>query len=76
MAKDENLRAQLEKVTAERDAAVADLERLMWITGSCKYCAKNKSKTGQHQRLDRPCRGCEPKWRGPKERKYEEGKNT
>ena len=69
MAKDENLQAQLEKVTAERNAAVAELERLMWITGCCKYCAKNKTKTGQHRQLDRPCRSCEPKWRGPKERK-------
>lgn len=52
----------------ERDAAVADLERLLWIGGPCKYCAKDKSKGG-NSRLDRPCIPCEPKWRGRKERK-------
>lgn len=69
MAQDKTLQEQLEQVTAERNAAVADLERVLWLSGLCKYCAKNKSKTGQHGRLDRPCRGCEPKWRGMKERR-------
>ena len=53
----------------ERAAAVADLERLLWIGGPCKYCAKDKGKGG-HSKLDRPCgQPCEPKWRGLKERK-------
>lgn len=52
----------------ERDAAVADLERLLWINGPCTYCAKNRGKGG-NSKLDRPCIPCEPKWRGPKERK-------
>lgn len=52
----------------ERAAAVADLERLLWIGGPCDYCAKNKGKGG-HSKLDRPCIPCEPKWRGMKERK-------
>lgn len=52
----------------ERDAAVADLERVLWIGAPCNYCAKDKGKGG-HSRLDRPCIPCEPKWRGMKERK-------
>lgn len=53
----------------ERAAAVADVERLLWIGGPCKYCAKDKGKGG-HSKLDRPCgQPCEPKWRGLKERK-------
>ena len=52
----------------ERDAAVADLERVLWIGAPCNYCAKDKGKGG-HSRLDRPCIPCEPKWRGTKERK-------
>lgn len=52
----------------ERDAAVADMERLLWINGPCTYCAKNKG-TGGNSKIDRPCIPCEPKWRGLKERK-------
>lgn len=48
--------------------AVADIERLLWLSGLCKYCEKGKGKG--HRKLDRPCGGvCEPKWRGPKKRK-------
>lgn len=53
----------------ERDAAVDDLERLLWIGGPCIYCAKDKGQGG-HSKLDRPCIPCEPKWRGLKERNY------
>lgn len=63
---EKTLQEKLAQVTRERDAAVADLERLLWLSGLCKYCAKRKSKTGQHRDLDRPCQSCEPKWRGLK----------
>lgn len=72
MPKNETIQQELARVKAERNDAVDDLERLMWITGCCKYCAKNKSKTGQHRRLDNPCRSCEPVWRGPKKRRMEQ----
>ena len=54
----------------DRDAAVFDLERLLWQGGPCAYCAKDKGKGG-HSRLDRPCVPCEPKWRGRTQKKEE-----
>lgn len=54
----------------DKDAAVSDLERLLWIGGPCAYCAKNKGRGG-HSRLDRPCIPCEPKWRGRPQKKEE-----
>ena len=61
----ETLRADLARVTAERDAAVEDLEEIMFKGGhnidTCHFC-----KNGQ-------CYGrggtqvCEPKWRGQEE---------
>ena len=59
---------ELETVKAERDAAIKDLERLLWLSGICKYCAKSKGKGG-HARLDRTCPSCEPVWRGMNGRK-------
>lgn len=57
----------------ERDAAVGDLERLLWMGGPCKYCAKDKGKGG-HSRMDRPCIPCEPKWRGAPKNKEDKSK--
>ena len=57
----------------ERDAAVGDLERLLWAGGPCKYCAKDKGKGG-HSRIDRPCIPCEPKWRGAPKNKEDKSK--
>ena len=59
----ETLRADLARVTAERDAAVEELENYMVqdvINGNepCGICAK-ASLT--------PCECCDPKWRGIKE---------
>ena len=64
MAREKTLQEQLDQVKADLAAAVADLERLLWLSGICKYCAKGKGKG--HKWLDRPCTSCEPVWRGPK----------
>lgn len=60
-------RDELRQVKQELEDAVADIERLLWMTGLCKYCAKGKGKGTRH--LDNPCKVCEPKWRGPKKRR-------
>ena len=59
------LREELARVTAERDAAVKDLETVMRIYSEddyiglscflCCVCSKNEACDGS----------CEPKWRGP-----------
>lgn len=59
------LRAELARVTAERDAAIEDLEEIMFKGGhnidTCHFCTNGQ------------CYGrggtqaCEPKWRGIKE---------
>lgn len=72
MPTNETIQRELERVKMERDDAVADVERLLWLSGICKYCAKCKSKTGQHRNLDNPCQSCEPVWRGPKKRRFEQ----
>ena len=59
----ETLRADLARVTAERDAAVEELENYMVqdvIEGNepCGICAKASAT---------PCECCDPKWRGIKE---------
>lgn len=61
----ETLRAELARVTAERDAAIEDLEEIMFKGGhnidTCHFCTNGQ------------CYGrggtqaCEPKWRGIKE---------
>ena len=59
---------RLERVTAERDAAVADIKRIIWLTGMCQFCAHCTG--NRHRDLDGPCDicpGCEPEWRGLKE---------
>ena len=59
----ETLRADLARVTAERDAAVEELENYMVqdvVEGNepCGICAKASAT---------PCECCDPKWRGIKE---------
>ena len=64
-AENEKLRAELEQVKAERDAAISDLETIMAYGGgnldTCQYC-----KNGQYY-----ARGgtklCLPQWHGQKE---------
>ena len=56
------LQAELEKVKAERDAAVSDLETIMSYAGNldtCQFCKNVKcyKRGGTHP--------CLPKWRGP-----------
>ena len=58
----ETLRADLARVTAERDAAVEDLEEIMFKGGhnidTCHFCTNGQCYgRGGTQ-------GCEPKWRG------------
>ena len=58
----ERLNAQLERVTAERDAAVSDLETIMaYNSDTCQFC-----KNGQCY-VRGGTKSCLPKWRGQKE---------
>lgn len=58
----EELRANLERVTAERDAAISDLETVMaYRYDACKVC-----KTSQCY-VRGGTKPCLPKWRGIKE---------
>ena len=65
-AENEKLRAELEQVKRERDAAVADLEHLMLVVNAGECCMMCKH---DHEHLTGPCAGqstrCEPEWRGP-----------
>lgn len=68
----ETLRAELARVTAERDAAIADMEALMWFSGEgCRICAHAVEVHKEpYVRLD--CNrekgtDCSPVWRGIKE---------
>lgn len=68
----ETLRADLARVTAERDAAVADMEALMWFSGEgCCICAHAiEVHREPYVRLDcdrEKGTDCSPKWRGVKE---------
>lgn len=63
-AENEKLRAELEQVKRERDAAVDDLETIMFVGGqntdTCMYC-----KNGQC--YDRGgSQPCSPQWRDPR----------
>ena len=66
----EQLNAELERVTAERDGAIKDMEALMWFSGEgCRICAHvveiNK---GPYVRLScalEKGEDCSPKWRSP-----------
>ena len=67
----ETLRADLDRVTAEGDAAVADMEALMWFSGEgCRICAHAvEIHKGPYVRLDCDREigiDCQPKWRGIK----------
>lgn len=71
-AENEKLRAELEQVKAERDAAVADMEALMWFSGEgCRICAHAVEVHKEpYVRLDcdrEKGTDCSPKWRGIKE---------
>lgn len=55
------LREELAQVTAERDAAVKDLETAMaYPKDNCRFC---KNATCQSRNGTKPCM---PKWRGPR----------
>lgn len=71
-AENEKLRAELEQVKRERDAAVADMEALMWFSGEgCRICAHAVEVHKEpYVRLDcdrEKGTDCSPKWRGIKE---------
>ena len=61
-AENEKLRAELEQVKWERDAAVSDLETIMaYNSDTCQFC-----KNGQCY-VRGGTKSCLPKWRGQKE---------
>ena len=62
--------ARAEKAERERDAAVSDMEALMWHSGDgCNICAHSvEAHRVPYVRLTCYLKGnCEPKWRGIKE---------
>ena len=64
------LLARAEKAERERDAAVSDMEALMWHSGDgCNICAHSvEAHRVPYVRLTCYLKGnCEPKWRGIKE---------
>ena len=63
----DRLHEELREVRQDLADAVDDVERLLWLSGLCQYCAKVKGKG--NRRLDNPCKICEPQWRGPKKRR-------
>ena len=68
----ETIRADLTRVTAERDAAISDVEALMWFSGEgCRICAHAVEVHKEpYVRLDcdrEKGTDCCPKWRGIKE---------
>lgn len=71
-AENEKLRAELEQVRQERDAAVGDMEALMWYSGEgCQICA-NAVEVHKRPYVRLDCKlgagiDCKPKWRGKKE---------
>ena len=67
-----NVQAELEQVKQERDAAVGDMEALMWYSGEgCQICA-NAVEVHKRPYVRLDCKlgsgiDCKPKWRGKKE---------
>lgn len=67
-----NVQAELEQVRQERDAAVGDMEALMWYSGEgCQICA-NAVEVHKRPYVRLDCKlgsgiDCKPKWRGKKE---------
>lgn len=63
-AENEKLRAELEQVKAERDAAISDLETIMAYGGgnldTCQYCKNGQCYARGGTKL------CLPQWRGQK----------
>ena len=59
----ESMQEELDRVKAERDAAVEDLECLMKATWycSCQFCDPCNRSCAVKRKKDRVCR---PKWRG------------
>ena len=64
-AENEKLRGELEQVKRERDAAVDDLETIMFVGGqntdTCMYCKNGQCYARGGTKL------CLPQWRGQKE---------
>ena len=61
-AENEKLRAELEKVKWERDAAVSDLETIMaYNSDTCQFCKNGQCYARGGTKL------CLPQWRGQKE---------
>ena len=71
-AENEKLRAEQKRVKRERDAAVGDMEALMWHSGEgCQICA-NAVEVHKRPYVRLDCKlgsgiDCKPKWRGQKE---------
>ena len=66
----QEIQQELERVKAQLAAACRDIEEMIWLYGPCRFCAH--SKRGGDRYLDRPCKICEPKWRGLKNEKRSE----
>ena len=64
-AENEKMRAELERVKAEHDAAISDLETIMAYGGgnldTCQYCKNGQCYARGGTKL------CLPQWRGQKE---------
>ena len=60
-AENEKLRAELEQVKAERDAAISDLETIMaYNSDTCQFCKNGQCYARGGTKL------CLPQWRGQK----------
>ncbi len=63
----QQLRAELARVTEEREAAVTDMQALMWHSGDgCEIC-EHKIVEQRHPYTKLGCKlggGCNPKWCG------------
>lgn len=66
------LLAEVKKIKRERDAAISDIEALMWYSGDgCDICTHavevhKETYVRLNCALGKGC-DCNPKWRGPKE---------
>lgn len=68
----QELRAELARVTAERDVAIKDMEALMWFSGEgcriCKHSVEIHKTPYVRTGCDlRPEKDCTPEWRGIQE---------